>query len=145
MRTLLAQAKKAMTAAPLAYRPGHYYSPICDSREIRARYVEPSSLHLAGDAPAAADQVGCGLSSASILDTIDAFSLPTVCTFIDPDLSRLKVEQGHRHTFMQMPIQNAPLTLFDELATGDVLLIDSTHVAKTGSDFSSICSKCCRG
>jgi hypothetical protein len=39
-------------AAPLAYRPGHFYSPICDPAEVKRRYRDPwlTSLppHLAG-------------------------------------------------------------------------------------------------
>jgi hypothetical protein len=43
MLKLLSQAKKAITAAPLAYRPGHYYSPICEPHEISQRYIDPQT------------------------------------------------------------------------------------------------------
>jgi hypothetical protein len=175
-----------MTAAPLAYRPGHYYSPICEPREISARYVDPllsppseiagidlrttdqlerwrawqeflpvaagvwrryepgNAFYAIGDAnplhcvlremrPRRLIEVGCGLSSGCILDTIEAFSLPTVCTFIDPDLGRIG-ERNERHSFIQSLVQHVSPALFDELDAGDVLLIDSTHVVKTGSD-----------
>lgn len=35
---------------------------------------------------------------------------------------------------MTSRLQDIDLTLFDELASGDVLFIDSSHVCKTGSD-----------
>jgi hypothetical protein len=28
-------------AAPLAYPPGHFYSPICDPAEVKRRYRDP--------------------------------------------------------------------------------------------------------
>ena len=34
-RQRLSHIKNALVAAPLAYRPGHYYSPICDPRELK--------------------------------------------------------------------------------------------------------------
>lgn len=38
LRRKFSQIKNAATAAPLAYRPGHYYSPICDPLEIRMTF-----------------------------------------------------------------------------------------------------------
>jgi hypothetical protein len=34
----------------------------------------------------------------------------------------------------ERPVQEVPLEFFDQLEAGDVLFIDSSHVAKTGSD-----------
>jgi hypothetical protein len=183
----LSHAKNAITAAPLAYRPGHYHSPICEPREISQRYSDQvasppkeipgidlrttdqlarwqswkaflpiglsvwrryssnNRFYSLGDAiplhcflrelrPKRVIEIGCGFSSACVLDTIEAFSLSTVCTFMDPDMSRVKGKQDNLHTFMEMQIQDAPLTLFDSLVAGDILLIDSTHIVKTGSD-----------
>ena len=36
--------------------------------------------------------------------------------------------------FYENPVQKIPLTLFDELKTGDILFIDSTHTVKASSD-----------
>lgn len=33
-----------ITGAPLAFRPGHYYSPICAPEEVRQRYQPPEAL-----------------------------------------------------------------------------------------------------
>jgi predicted O-methyltransferase YrrM len=38
------------------------------------------------------------------------------------------------HALIEKQIQDIPLDFFDQLNAGDILFIDSTHVAKTGSD-----------
>lgn len=37
-----------------------------------------------------------------------------------------------------IPVQSAPLAMFSTLAAGDILFVDSSHVAKTGSDVNFI-------
>jgi predicted O-methyltransferase YrrM len=85
-------------------------------------------------------EVGSGFSSAAMLDTIDHDpALAGVqCTFIDPDPSRLSLlltDADHgRHRVITESVQNTDLTVFSDLASGDILFIDSSHVAKVGSD-----------
>jgi len=38
-------------SAPLAYPPGHFYSPICDPAELRLRYRDPWAMPLPRDLP----------------------------------------------------------------------------------------------
>src|ERR1700678_2276083 len=40
-RRLFSHIKNALTAAPLAFRPGHYYSPICDPKNVARRFKDP--------------------------------------------------------------------------------------------------------
>jgi hypothetical protein len=84
-------------------------------------------------------EVGSGYSSAVILDTVEQFLDPsTKVTFIEPYPERLLtlVKPGDldRATLVREPVQSVDLALFRELEAGDVLLIDSTHVTKLGSD-----------
>lgn len=84
-------------------------------------------------------EIGSGFSSAATLDTIERFLGDDVrCTFVEPFPERLLalVREGDlaRHELRRQPVQDTPLELFDELAENDVLFVDSTHVAKTGSD-----------
>ncbi len=84
-------------------------------------------------------EIGSGFSSALAL-AVDAQFLDrnTEFTFIDPFPERLyslldPAEQA-RHRIITTPVQDVPLHLFQELDSGDILFIDSTHVSKAGSD-----------
>lgn len=180
--------------------PGHFYSPIPNLEEIRARESSiwppaPSSLpgialdadaqrallrelarsyadlpfprtktaggprywyendaYSFGDAiflysmlrhiqPRRVIEVGSGFSSAVMLDTRERFLGDVVqLTFIDPDVSTLNalLRPGDRAEVIPARVQDVPLSKFEELQSGDILFIDSTHVAKTGSDVNRI-------
>lgn len=84
-------------------------------------------------------EVGCGYSSAAILDTIEAcFRTRPSITFIEPFPQRLKgVLRGSdlaSAPLIEQPVQQVPLDVFAALGAGDLLLIDSSHVLKCGSD-----------
>ena len=83
-------------------------------------------------------EVGSGYSSAVILDAVEALDLGTDCCFIEPDPHRLRkiVRAGDlaRTRFLEKPVQQVDLALFGELAADDILFLDTSHVAKTGSD-----------
>jgi predicted O-methyltransferase YrrM len=83
-------------------------------------------------------EIGSGYSSAIALDTTDRWNLPTKFTFIEPYPERLLgllTEADRKHvTLRREPVQDTPMRFFEELDAGDVLFIDSTHVAKAGSD-----------
>jgi predicted O-methyltransferase YrrM len=83
-------------------------------------------------------EIGSGYSSACSLDTIDAY-LNGVCevTFIEPYAALLRELLGataSRVRILEKPVQDVPLDVFQSLAAGDILFIDSTHVLRTGSD-----------
>jgi len=114
------------------------------------RYYFENSLFSYGDAlmlhcllrhfrPRRLVEVGSGFSSAVILDTDDKFLQGSLaCTFIDPYPQRLRGllrgDDSARHSVVVQPIQAVPLETFDDLHSGDVLFIDSSHVSKVGSD-----------
>ena len=84
-------------------------------------------------------EVGSGFSSAAILDTAELFLDPsTRITLVEPHPERLlalmKPGDLDRVTLVTQPVQSVDLDLFWGLESRDVLLIDSTHVAKLGSD-----------
>lgn len=84
-------------------------------------------------------EVGCGYSSALILDTNELFfDWKIECTFIDPypkNLVRLlRFGDLDRVRLVSKPVQDVELNLFKELEDGDILFIDSSHVSKVGSD-----------
>jgi Methyltransferase domain len=182
----------------LAYRPGHFYSPICNAEDLSRHYQDPrahpqavdlpgivlnesAQRHLwdqwrpflaempfkatsqpglryrfdnrhfgPGDAtvlycmlrhfnPKRLIEIGSGYSSACALDTIDSnLSTGVQCTFIDPFpallLSLLKPSDSRHVQLINKPVQETDLGMFDVLDENDILFIDSTHVAKTGSD-----------
>jgi predicted O-methyltransferase YrrM len=86
-------------------------------------------------------EIGSGFSSAAMLDTSDRFLDGQVeFTFIDPDPSTLRalLKPVDEVEIIGARLQDVPVERFDELAAGDILFIDSTHVSKTGSDVNRI-------
>jgi hypothetical protein len=84
-------------------------------------------------------EVGSGFSSAAMLDTVEHFlDEPPGITFIEPNPERLysvlRREDGERVDVVAKRVQDVELDRFGELAESDILVIDSSHVAKTGSD-----------
>ena len=182
----------------LAYRPGHFYSPICNADDLAQHYRDPQTHSQAVDLPGIVlnesaqrhlwDQwrpflaempfeatpqpghrynfdnrnfgpgdatvlycmlryfnpkhlveIGSGYSSACALDTIDLnLSTGVQCTFIDPFpellLSLLKPSDLSHLQIINKPVQETDIEMFDVLDENDILFIDSSHVAKTGSD-----------
>jgi len=86
-------------------------------------------------------EVGSGWSTAIILDTYEGAQPPDI-TLIEPHPDRLFTllrDSDHaRLTILEQRLQDCPLTLFEELGDGDVLFVDSTHVAKLDSDVNQL-------
>lgn len=84
-------------------------------------------------------EVGSGFSSAALLEINDRFFDGGVdLTFIEPYPDRLhsllRDTDAQRCTILQSPVQEVPAATFSALQPGDILLIDSSHVAKIDSD-----------
>lgn len=87
-------------------------------------------------------EVGSGFSSAVMLDVHDAFLRGTGFTFIEPYPERLYglFSEADRasQTVLVEPVQDVPLGVFEALKANDILFVDSSHVAKVGSDLTHI-------
>jgi hypothetical protein len=82
-------------------------------------------------------EVGSGFSSALALDAIESFNCSTSCTFVDPYPELLNDVVGcvePHHKVVDQPIQRVGIELIAALESDDILFVDSSHVAKTGSD-----------
>jgi SAM-dependent methyltransferase len=84
-------------------------------------------------------EVGSGYTSALTLDTNEHFlDKQLECTLIEPYpdllLSLLRGNDREQVRIVSSRLQDVDLAIFDTLGAGDVLFIDSTHVAKVGSD-----------
>lgn len=85
-------------------------------------------------------EIGSGFSSAVVLDVNEEWRSddPIELTFIEPNPQRLQSILRESDlaacSIIEEKVQNVDLAVFDQLEPGDVLFIDSTHVAKTGSD-----------
>jgi methyltransferase family protein len=84
-------------------------------------------------------EVGSGFSSCAAVDINEAHLNGGVeLTFIEPypDLVRQLLGEGSPYLACIRPqrLQEVPLEAFESLEPGDILFIDSSHVAKTGSD-----------
>lgn len=88
-------------------------------------------------------EVGSGFSSFCILDTNETFfSNKIQCQFIEPYpdrlFSQLKASDREDNEVLVKELQDVELDFFQQLDENDLLVIDSTHVAKTGSDVNRI-------
>jgi predicted O-methyltransferase YrrM len=115
---------------------------------LRYRYENPAFSYGDGIAlactilvhrPANIIEVGSGYSSAATLDVVErGLGWAARCLFIDPYTDRLEglLRPGDRERveIVQARVQDVGPSLYDRLGRGDLLFIDSTHVAKTGSD-----------
>jgi len=83
-------------------------------------------------------EIGSGFSTAVTLDTLDAGRTSALLTFIEPYPDRLysllKDSDRANSTILTKPVQECGLEVFDQLDAQDLLFIDSSHVAKIGSD-----------
>lgn len=83
-------------------------------------------------------EAGSGYSSAAMVDTILQMGAATELTCIEPypEVLHSIIPPGElKFThFLEQPLQEVPVTFFDQLEAQDILFIDSTHVAKIGSD-----------
>lgn len=81
-------------------------------------------------------EAGSGFSTAVALDEAAALGLDTDVTCVEPHPERLEslLRPGDPMTLIRRPVQDVPVAAFTALAAGDILFIDSSHVAKAGSD-----------
>ena len=83
-------------------------------------------------------EVGSGFSSAVMLDTAERFVPETRFTFIEPYPERLqslmRPGDAAKARLFSTGVIDVDRAVFDELESGDILFIDSSHVAKAGSD-----------
>lgn len=83
-------------------------------------------------------EVGCGYSSCAAIDVNEKYLGGQVdMTFIDPypdTFLSLITDSRHADRLYRLKLQDVPLETFTRLESGDILFIDSSHVAKTGSD-----------
>jgi len=88
-------------------------------------------------------EIGSGFSSFLMLDTNERFFDGRIrLTFVEPDLARLRsrLRDGDLRfaEIVEKPVQEADLEQFSALGVGDILFVDSSHVAKVGSDVNHI-------
>jgi hypothetical protein len=84
-------------------------------------------------------EIGSGYSSCAAIDINNRYlDGAAEFTFIDPHpelaLRLIGPDSPHRNCFLQSKLQDVPTDLFRRLGHNDILFIDSSHVAKTGSD-----------
>lgn len=136
----------------LAERFAAYYDemPFPERRVDDCRYHLDNRYYSYGDGitlysmlrhirPARVIEVGSGFSSAALLEVNERFFDGALeLTFIEPYPDRLRSllrdTDVQRCTILQKPVQEVPTETFGALQAGDILLIDSSHVAKIDSD-----------
>lgn len=91
------------------------------------RYLKPSRIV----------EVGSGYSTriaflAATCNKSEGHPCEIIC--IEPYPEPRLTESSAVFTLIKKPVQDVPLSFFEELANNDILMIDSSHVAKIGSD-----------
>ncbi|MBE1487362.1 class I SAM-dependent methyltransferase [Plantactinospora soyae] len=81
-------------------------------------------------------EVGSGYSTAVALDVAERFLPELRITCVEPHPARLqsRLRPGDEVELIPRPVQEVDRATFATLRSGDILLIDSTHVVKAGSD-----------
>jgi len=106
-------------------------------------YTEPDAvalyLILRSFQPKHIIEVGSGFSSAILMDVNKLFfGNKMKCTFIEPFPDRLNwflsKSPNSNYKLLEQKVQQIPMENFDQLEANDLLLIDSSHVSKLGSD-----------
>lgn len=129
-----------------------YYADFVSQMSLKGRFVLDNVFFTYSDAltmysmmrvmkPKQIIEIGSGFSSALILDTNDvSFHSKIQLTFIDPNPERLKenIKPGEGVKIIEEKIQRIDPIVFDTLNAGDFLLIDTSHVSKSGSDVNHI-------
>jgi len=132
-----------------------YYKqiPFPEVKEAASRYYLKNGLFSYSDAiflncmmrhfsPKRIIEAGSGFSSAAMLDTNEKqFGNSIQLLFIEPyPVTLNNLTKGFDRNFEMIPsfIQDVPLDTFRALEANDFLFIDSTHVAKAGSDVNYI-------
>jgi hypothetical protein len=88
-------------------------------------------------------EIGCGFSSLLVMDVNDRFLDHKLdVTFLDPRpdgvLSLLTPLDAYRERVQARRSQEVPSPSFGQLERGDILSLETSHVAKTGSDVCDI-------
>ena len=85
-------------------------------------------------------EVGSGYSSGLMIDTCENFLPDTNLIFIDPYskniLKTLEKRPLKEYKLIRSEVQDVEMCVFDQLKSGDILFIDTSHVIKIGSDLS---------
>jgi predicted O-methyltransferase YrrM len=90
-------------------------------------------------------EIGSGFSSALMLDTNERFFAASGgidFTFIEPNPERLRSllrpSDSERARVLEEFVQNVDSSIFTALSAGDMVFVDSSHIAKVGSDLNYI-------
>jgi len=122
---------------PLAKEPGHRYY----YENEWFGYSDAIFLNclLRDSQPKRIIEIGSGFSSAAMLDTIDRFFVrrPEI-TLIDPHPERLlgllRTEDMSQVSVIPHKVQNTSRDVFKAVQSGDLIIIDSSHIFRWGSD-----------
>jgi hypothetical protein len=110
------------------YRPDNAFFGLSDAALYRAalRHFRPRRVI----------EVGSGYSTAVLLDASEQYHLDIEVTCVEPYPERLLslLRSGDEIDLIRAPAQEVPPERYTALKAGDLLFIDSTHVAKAGSD-----------
>lgn len=89
-------------------------------------------------------EIGSGFSTACMLDSIENLNLETHLTAIEPQTQRLlkllsnSQSKNKELKILETNVQNVDIDIFKELGNQDLLFVDSSHIAKIGSDLNHI-------
>ncbi len=126
------------------------YQDILSGECSKLRYTEDNDMFSLPDAallhsmirkhkPKHIIEIGSGYSTFVMLDTVEYFmeddcAITCIEPYPDRLLSGLKNGDQEKTVIYKQFVQSVPLEVFQTLEEGDILFIDSSHVAKMGGD-----------
>jgi hypothetical protein len=113
----------ATNSVSYSYDNGYFSSPDTEVLYTMVRHFSPEKIV----------EVGCGNSTKIIRQAITDGNLTTKLISIDPN-PRLNIREYSDEICLQ-PVENfTEHSIFEDLKSGDILFIDSSHLIKTGND-----------
>jgi hypothetical protein len=117
------------------YHTGNGHFGHADAALLFAMLLEYKPSHLI--------EIGCGFSSLLVMDVNDQFLDHSLeATFFDPRpdaiLALLTPMDAYRERVQTRRSQDVDRSVFSQLGRGDILSLETSHVAKTGSDVCDI-------
>jgi len=124
----------------------HYLKAAAEQYGPGFGFIEAQLLHavVRCHQPARIVEVGSGISTYCFQQAVHATrdaggrNADIVCIEPYPSGPLIRVAEAGAVRLIKEPVQRVPFEMFQELSTNDILFIDSSHVAKAGSDVEHI-------
>ncbi len=139
----LGELSRWCEAAESGCKDAGIFSRACEQNgDIGFGQIEAQALYgfVRCNRPSRIIQIGCGVSTAVILEACDDAELESDIVCLDPYPTDylVRLAAAGRVNLRREPAEETPLDVFQQLAAGDLLFVDSTHTVGPGSEVNRV-------